>query len=585
MNILGISALYHDSAAALCVNSEIIAAAQEERFTRIKGDSSFPANSIKYCLSKMNGKLDAVAFYDNPILTLDRFLYNLKGNEQSDVILKKETYKVFGERLTICKTIREFLHNLEVNDDYKIYVCKHHISHAASAFYPSPFEKAAFLINDGVGEWATTTLGVGKQTKLTVLKELLYPDSLGLLYSTFTAFCGFKVNFGEYKLMGLAPYGSPKWVKQILENIVDLKDDGSFKLNPSYFKYREYQQMYSDEFAKLFGIAPRTPESKIDIAYMDIAASIQEVTNLIILKQARYLRDITNCKNLVLAGGCALNCVSNGLILKEGIFENVWIQPAANDSGGSIGAALYAYYELTKSIRIPSLFDSQKGSFLGPEFSNDEIYTSLLKHNANFKYYEDAVLYKEIASRIKDNKVIGLFHGRLEFGPRALGHRSIIANAFDDNMQKRVNLKIKFRESFRPFAPAVLTEDSLKYFNGVAHSPYMLLVTSINDDIKINNICTQSDDIIGQLQQKRSKIPAVTHVDYSARIQTVDFDRNPFLYNILQEYKQLTGESVILNTSFNVRGEPIVCTPDDAISCFYKTGMDVLVIGNYIVSK
>ena len=283
--------------------------------------------------------------------------------------------------------------------------------------------------------------------------------------------------------------------------------------------------------------------------------------------------------------GATLNCVSNGLILKEGIFENVWIQPAANDSGGSIGAALYAYYELTKSIRIPSLFDSQKGSFLGPEFSNDEIYTSLLKHNANFKYYEDAVLYKEIASRIKDNKVIGLFHGRLEFGPRALGHRSIIANAFDDNMQKRVNLKIKFRESFRPFAPAVLTEDSLKYFKGVAHSPYMLLVTSINDDIKINNICTQSDDIIGQLQQKRSKIPAVTHVDYSARIQTVDFDRNPFLYNILQEYKQLTGESVILNTSFNVRGEPIVCTPDDAISCFYKTGMDVLVIGNYIVSK
>lgn len=484
MNILGISALYHDSAAALCVNSEIIAAAQEERFTRIKGDSSFPANSIKYCLSKMNGQLDAVAFYDNPILTLDRFLHNLKGNEQSDVILKKEAYKVFGERLTICKTIREFLHNLEVNDDYKIYVCKHHISHAASAFYPSPFEKAAFLINDGVGEWATTTLGVGEQTKLTVLKELLYPDSLGLLYSAFTAFCGFKVNFGEYKLMGLAPYGSPKWVKQILENIVDLKDDGSFKLNPLYFKYREYQQMCSDEFAKLFGIAPRTPESKIDIAYMDIAASIQEVTNLIILKQARYLRNITNCKNLVLAGGCALNCVSNGLILKEGIFDNVWIQPAANDSGGSIGAALYAYYELTKSIRVPSLFDSQKGSFLGPEFSKDEIYTSLLKHNAIFKYYEDAVIYKEIASRIKDNKVIGLFHGRLEFGPRALGHRSIIANAFDNDMQKRVNLKIKFRESFRPFAPAVLTEDSLKYFKGVEHSPYMLLVTSINDDKK-----------------------------------------------------------------------------------------------------
>lgn len=397
MNILGISALYHDSAAALCVNSEIIAAAQEERFTRIKGDSSFPANSIKYCLSKMNGQLDAVAFYDNPILTLDRFLHNLKGNEQSDVILKKEAYKVFGERLTICKTIREFLHNLEVNDDYKIYVCKHHISHAASAFYPSPFEKAAFLINDGVGEWATTTLGVGEQTKLTVLKELLYPDSLGLLYSAFTAFCGFKVNFGEYKLMGLAPYGSPKWVKQILENIVDLKDDGSFKLNPLYFKYREYQQMCSDEFAKLFGIAPRTPESKIDIAYMDIAASIQEVTNLIILKQARYLRNITNCKNLVLAGGCALNCVSNGLILKEGIFDNVWIQPAANDSGGSIGAALYAYYELTKSIRVPSLFDSQKGSFLGPEFSKDEIYTSLLKHNAIFKYYEDAVIRKSLA--------------------------------------------------------------------------------------------------------------------------------------------------------------------------------------------
>lgn len=585
MNILGISALYHDSAATLCCNGKIIAAAQEERFTRIKGDCSFPINAIKYCLSQMRGSLDAVAYYDNPIITLDRYLHNLVNNNQRENILDTTFYRVFKEKLGVNNLIKDCLNNLGINSDYKIFVCKHHISHAASAFFPSPFKDAAILINDGVGEWSTTSLGVGMGTDIQILKEIRYPDSIGLLYSAFTSFCGFKVNSGEYKLMGLAPYGEPRWTKEIFNNLVELREDGSFKLNQDFFQYQQYEQMFSEKFSDLFKISPRIPESDIIKEYMDIAASIQEVVNVIILRQCKYLKKITNQENIVLAGGCALNCVANGIVAKEKIFSGIWIQPAANDSGGSLGAALYLYYYLSKKTRIPSPNDTQYGSFLGPEYSDKEILDLLLKKNAKFEYYDIADIPKIAAKYLNDNKVIGLFHGRMEFGPRALGHRSIIANATDDKMQKRVNMKIKFRESFRPFASAVLKEDVIEYFDGINESPYMLFVTTVKDSIRFVCHSDKSQNMISQLQKKRSIIPAVTHVDYSARVQTVNSERNPFLYQIIKEYKKLTNHSVILNTSFNVRGEPIVCTPQDAIACFYKTDMDILIIGKYIVKK
>lgn len=585
MIILGISALYHDSAAALIKDGEIIAAAQEERFTRIKGDSSIPVNSIKFCLDYLdNSNIDYIAYYDNPLLTLDRWICNMLNRD--DVELKeKELDKFFAERLWIHKRISEILSNVSISSSYKFVAVNHHMSHAASAFYPSPFKEAAILTIDGVGEWATSSLGIGRDNTISILKELRYPNSLGLLYSAFTSFCGFKVNFGEYKLMGLAPYGEPIWADAIMTNMVDIREDGSFALNLDYFSFIEGEGMYSDKFCELFNLSPREPESDISKAYADIAASIQKVTELIIVKMAQYLKSITNLENLVLAGGCALNCVANGVLQRKGVFEHLWIQPASNDAGGAIGAALSCYYYNTSSNRHVDGNDSQKGSFLGPEYTNGSIELLLKNSKIKYKYYNSKSLYQAIAKKINDNEVVGLFHGRMEFGPRALGHRSIIASAIPEDNQIRVNRKIKFRESFRPFAPAVLLEDVSQYFLYKEESPYMLLVSYVKPELRYEQKPIKHFSLNDIVKRKRSIVPSVTHIDYSARIQTVDNDRNPFFYNVLKEYKKISGLSVVLNTSFNVRGEPIVCTPEDALRCFFRTEIDSLVLGNYIIEK
>lgn len=586
MNILGISALYHDSAAALIINGEIVAAVQEERYTRKKGDSSLPVNSIKYCISLLNGeKLDYIAYYDNPFLTLDRWLNNML-NKKSIGLDNKEIEKVFSNRLWIHDNIKKIISDIGYNSLFKFVVCNHHISHASSAFYPSPFESAAILTIDGVGEWATSSLGIGHGSNISIIKELRYPNSLGLLYSAFTSFCGFKVNFGEYKLMGLAPYGQPIWADTIMGKMLKIKEDGSFALNLKYFSFIEGDCMYSDNFGKLFGVPPRKPESSILKVYADIAASIQKVTEIIIVRMAKYLRSITNQNNLVLAGGCALNCVANGVLQRTGIFDRIWIQPASNDSGGALGAALFTYYNKSGNARIINDKDSQSGSFLGPEYSDDYIKGLLNRSQINYRYYEGSEdINRIIAEKLKRNEVIGIFNGRMEFGPRALGHRSIIASALPEEAQIKVNRKIKFRESFRPFAPSVLIEDVSRYFLLSEDSPYMLLVSYVKPELCIEQHPTIDFSPSEIVKQKRSIIPAVTHVDYTARIQTVDVERNPFFYNIINEYKKLTGYGVLLNTSFNVRGEPIVCSPDDALRCFFKTEMDTLVLGNCIIDK
>lgn len=586
MTVLGISALYHDSAAALIINGEIVAAVQEERFTRKKGDSSLPVNSIRYCISLLKGeKLDYVAYYDNPFLTLDRWLNNML-NKKIIGLDNKEIEKVFSNRLWIHENIKNVLSDIGYNSFFKFVVCNHHVSHASSAFYPSPFESAAILTIDGVGEWSTSSLGIGHNNIISITKELRYPNSLGLLYSAFTSFCGFKVNSGEYKLMGLAPYGQPVWADTIIEKMLEIKEDGSFALNLKYFSFIEGDSMYSDNFSKLFGVPPRKPESDIVKAYADIAASIQKVIELIIVRMAKYLRTITNQNNLVLAGGCALNCVANGVLQRMGIFDRIWIQPASNDSGGALGAALFTYYNKSGNARVLNDSDSQKGSFLGPEYSEDYIKELLDRYQINYCYYEEETdLYQRIAEKLNRNEVIGIFYGRMEFGPRALGHRSIIASTLPEESQIKVNRKIKFRESFRPFAPSVLIEDVNKYFLLSEDSPYMLLVSYVKPELCLEQHPTSVFSPSEIVKQKRSIIPAVTHVDYTARIQTVDAERNPFFYNIISEYKKLTGYGVLLNTSFNVRGEPIVCSPDDALRCFFKTEMDTLVLGHYIIDK
>lgn len=591
MNILGISALYHDSAAALCHDGKIISAVQEERFTRLKNDSSFPSNAIKHCLTNLKGELDCVVYYDNPLLTLDRWLCNLAIISPDNKKMIDKTFdKIFAQKLWIHDLVKTFLKQQNINTEkLKIYVCKHHISHAASAFYPSPFESAAILTIDGVGEWTTTSLGVGQENNIKLIKELRYPDSLGLLYSAFTHFCGFKVNSGEYKLMGLAPYGKPLWKDKILAEMIDLKEDGSFKINQKYFSYMYGERMWNDAFESFFGVKSRLPDTHITQAIIDIAASIQAVLEVIIVKLAVHLKKITNEQNLVLAGGCALNCVANGLLLKEKIFENIWIQPAAGDAGGAIGAALYAHYALGNRRRKIDSNDSQQGSFLGPAYTRDEISDFLNKKKVTFlEYQKNEDLYYSIATHLSRNKVIGLFNGRMEFGPRALGHRSIIASSQDKEMQAKVNLKIKYRESFRPFAPAVRKENISQYFDIKAESPYMLLVAHVAHEIRhdVPKIeYSHSPNLLDIINQKRSTIPAVTHVDYSARIQTVDKERNPYLYNIIKAFEEQTGCGVVLNTSFNVRGEPIVCSLEDAYNCFMATEMDVLVLENFILLK
>ncbi len=593
MNILGISALYHDSAASLIVDGKVIAAAQEERFTRIKHDLRMPVNAIEYCLKEggiQNKDIDIAVFYDNPLYTLDRFIKNIAatGKDSKDVI-DRSFSSMFSSKLWIHKEINQILGE---NPKRKFLVCEHHISHAASAFYPSPYRKAVFITLDGVGEWATTTIGVGQDNRLVIKEELRFPHSIGLLYSAFTYFCGFKVNSGDYKFMGLAPYGEPIYEDIIREKLIDIKKDGSFCMNMEYFDYQYGRAMTNDRFADLFGGPRREPETIITKREMDIAASAQKVVEDIILRMVRHAKETygSGIDNLVLAGGVALNCVANGKIRNSKIFKNVWIQPAAGDAGGSLGCALYAAYQYAGIERKINLEDSQQGSYLGPEYSKQEVENYLDENNYPYHSYNGSLLYTKIAEELAVQNVIGLFHGRMEFGPRALGNRSIIADARSETMQVKLNKKIKYRESFRPFAPSVLREDVSKYFELDDDSPYMLLVENVCEDRR--NFCDLSEnlkkyhgDMLEIVKQKRSDIPAVTHVDYSARIQTVTEKTNPYYYSLIKEFKKLTGYGVIVNTSFNVRGEPIVCSLQDAYECFMRTDMDILVLEHCILYK
>lgn len=593
MIVLGISALYHDAAAALVIDGDIVAAVQEERFTRKKHDLALPVNAIDYCLKEANiGKeeVDIVAFYDNPIMTMDRFLQNIvAAGEDSKDIIERNFDSMFSKKIWIKNQV-DFI--LGENDKRKFLVCQHHMSHAASAFFPSPYKEAIIITLDGVGEWATTTIGIGKDKKIELCEEIRFPHSIGLLYSAFTYFCGFKVNSGDYKFMGLAPYGMPKYEDIIREKLIDIKEDGSFRLNLDYFDFQYGRTMTNDKFAELFGGPRREPESLITQREMDIAASAQKVVEDIILRLVRHAKDKYGCgiDNLVLAGGVALNCVANGKIKNEGIFENMWIQPAAGDAGGALGSALYASYMYADIERKVEAGDSQKGSYLGPEYSVAEIEKWLREREYPFHQYKGESIYDEIAEKLVEGKVIGLFQGRMEFGPRALGNRSIIADARSEEMQVKLNLKIKFRESFRPFAPSVLFEDANLYFEIDCESPYMLLVENVQESRSViskvqNELDKYEGNMLEIVKQKRSDIPAVTHVDYSARIQTVTKEKNEYYYRLIKAFKEKTGCGVIVNTSFNVRGEPIVCTPQEAYDCFMRTQMDVLVLENMILYK
>lgn len=593
MIVLGISALYHDAAAALVIDGDIVAAVQEERFTRKKHDLALPVNAIDYCLKEANiGKeeVDIVAFYDNPIMTMDRFLQNIvAAGEDSKDIIERNFDSMFSKKIWIKNQV-DFI--LGENDKRKFLVCQHHMSHAASAFFPSPYKEAIIITLDGVGEWATTTIGIGKDKKIELCEEIRFPHSIGLLYSAFTYFCGFKVNSGDYKFMGLAPYGIPKYEDIIREKLIDIKEDGSFRLNLDYFDFQYGRTMTNDKFAELFGGPRREPESLITQREMDIAASAQKVVEDIILRLVRHAKDKYGCgiDNLVLAGGVALNCVANGKIKNEGIFENMWIQPAAGDAGGALGSALYASYMYADIERKVEAGDSQKGSYLGPEYSVAEIEKWLREREYPFHQYKGESIYDEIAEKLVEGKVIGLFQGRMEFGPRALGNRSIIADARSEEMQVKLNLKIKFRESFRPFAPSVLFEDANLYFEIDCESPYMLLVENVQESRRViskvqNELDKYEGNMLEIVKQKRSDIPAVTHVDYSARIQTVTKEKNEYYYRLIKAFKEKTGCGVIVNTSFNVRGEPIVCTPQEAYDCFMRTQMDVLVLENMILYK
>jgi carbamoyltransferase len=586
VNILGISAFYHDSAACLVRDGEIIAAAQEERFTRKKHDANFPKHAVDYCLREGGigvNDLDLVAFYEKPFLKFDRILHSYLAYAPAG--LKSFLMAIplwIQERIWMKELIRR-----EVGCDCKILFPEHHESHAASAFFPSPFQEAAFLTIDGVGEWTTTSYGVGRGNRIQMLAEIRFPHSLGLLYSAFTYFTGFKVNSGEYKLMGLAPYGEPKYVDLILHELIDLKEDGSFRLNMKYFNYGVGLTMTNAAFNRLFGRPPRKPESKLTQSDMDLARSIQDLTDEIMLRMARHVRKETGQPNLCLAGGVALNCVANGLILRERIFDRIWIQPAAGDAGGALGAALFAWHQIADQKRAADgERDSQRGSYLGPNYSNDEIRVYLKAQDIPFTELTDAELPGKIADLIQTQKVIGWFYGRMEFGPRALGARSIIGDARSPEMQEVMNLKIKFRESFRPFAPSVLREKSSTWFEMEAESPYMLLVASVAKDRQREMTADENARFgLEKLLAIRSEIPAVTHVDYSARIQTVTEDHQPMFYRMIKRFDEKYGCPVIINTSFNVRGEPIVAAPEDAFTCFMRTNMDYLLLGNFLLEK
>jgi len=593
-SILGISAFYHDSAAALIVDGEIISAAQEERFSRKKHDSGYPFNAIEFVLNYSNLKLnevDHIVFYEKPFLKFERLL---------------ETYVAFAPKgfASFCMSMpiwlreklfqKNFLfeklkqHDKNFNDVNKIFFSEHHFSHAASAFYPSPFKDAVILTLDGVGEWATTTAASGDNNEIQIMKEINFPHSIGLLYSAFTYYTGFKVNSGEYKVMGLAPYGEPKYKDIILKELVDLKEDGSFKLNMKYFNYATGLTMTNNNFSKLFGHEERNPDRDIlKQFHMDIAASVQSATEEIILKLTKFLSKETKSKNLCLAGGVALNCVANGKILKNNIFENIWIQPAAGDAGGSLGAALaFWYQELGNKRETPKGTDQMKGSYLGPSYNNNEIEIILKTLNAVYKKEDEESLVYKIAHELKNEKVIGWFQNRMEFGPRALGARSILADPRSEKMQKELNLKVKFRESFRPFAPSVLREDLNNWFELNVDSPYMSLVSDVKKNIRIP-IKENEKKLFGidKLNIKRSSVPAVTHVDYSARIQTVHKETNSRYYKLIKKFKEITNCPILVNTSFNIRGEPIVCSIEDAFKCFMGTNLDILVCENFILYK
>jgi len=593
LNILGISAFYHDSAATLVIDGKIIAAAQEERFTRKKHDPAFPIEAIRYCLETASLTLDdvdSIVFYEKPLLKFERLIETYVGFAPKGFLSFKKAIPAWvKEKLFLPQIMRK--HLKKIPGDYKkpFVYSSHHESHAASAFFPSPYEEAAIVTVDGVGEWTTTSIAIGKKNKIRTIFEQKFPHSLGLLYSAFTYYCGFRVNSGEYKLMGLAPYGQPKYSKLIEDNLIKINDDGSFWMNMYYFNYCQGLTMTNKHFHDLFGALPRKPESDIDEFYMDIAASIQKVTQKIMIRIAEYAHQITGLDSLCLAGGVALNCVSNGKILRKGKFRNIWIQPAAGDAGGALGAALLAWYQLLGHPRNPNQPDDQSGSFLGPQFSNEAVKNILDSKGMNFRVVDtDTLLCKEVSKLLASGKVIGWFQGRMEFGPRALGARSILGDARSLEMQKTMNLKIKFRESFRPFAPSVLKEKAHKNFQFLQgkQSPYMLIVADINDDLKEG----KPEELIkakgfDKLNIERSKLQAITHVDYSARIQTVDKERNSLYHKLIQEFDSLTGCPVIINTSFNVRGEPIVCTPEEALNVFLYTNMDVLVLGRVILLK
>ena len=591
--ILGISAFYHDSAASILIDGKINAAAQEERFTRKKHDSGYPFNAIEFVLKFSNTKLsevDAVVFFEKPFLKFERLLETYVAMAPKGFIQFTKAMPVWlREKLFQKNMLLQLLksHDNNFNNSKKIFFSEHHLSHAASAFYPSPFNKAIVLTADGVGEWATTTVAIGDGKNLNIKKEIHFPHSLGLLYSAFTYYTGFKVNSGEYKLMGLAPYGKPKYTDLIKKELIDIKEDGSFKLNQKYFNYTTGLTMTNKKFHDLFGKNPRnSKKEELTEFHMDIASSIQEVTEEVILKICKSLKAEYKIPNLCLAGGVALNCVANGKIYKEKIFENIWIQPAAGDAGGSIGAAL-AYWHIELSNQRQNLkTDQMNGSYLGPEFSNEEIKKKLNKLGAKFHFLNDNELIVKTATDLSEGKGVGWFQGRMEFGPRALGSRSIIADPRSETMQKNLNLKVKYRESFRPFAPSVLKEDVSDWFEFDKDSQYMLIVSNIKKE-KQKKMSDAEKKLFGieKLNVKRSDIPAVTHVDYSARIQTVHKETNKKYYNLIKMFKEKTGCPVIVNTSFNVRGEPIVNSPEDAFNCFMGTELDKLVIGNFYLDK
>ena len=590
--VLGISAYYHDSAAALIIDGEIIAAAQEERFTRTKHDSSFPRFAIKFCLTQADisfSEIDYLAFYDKPFLKFERLL-------ETYIAFAPKGFSSFRKAIPIWLREKLFMKDMLLREIRKMYkdfeekklmFSEHHLSHSASAFFPSTFQDAVILTVDGVGEWATASVSIGHENSIEIIKEIHFPHSLGLLYSAVTYYLGFKVNSGEYKVMGLAPYGRPKYKETIMQNLIDVKEDGSFRLNQKYFNYASGLTMTNEKFSELFGKPVRVPESnKLTQFHMDMAASIQAVTEEVMLKIVSSLSEEFNQKNLCLAGGVALNCVANGKIQRSGYFENIWVQPAAGDAGGAVGAALALEFIELKSKRVVRKYDGMKGCYLGPSFTDKQVETILTEIGAKFKKLETKKLLKYIAKKIADDNVVGWFQGQMEFGPRALGNRSILANPLSQETQKNLNLKIKFRESFRPFAPSILADKVSDWFDTNKPSPYMLLVNYLKKEK-----CVEIDEIeknlrgIKSLKVVRSEVPAITHVDYSARIQTVDNKTNQIFYGLISEFYKLTDCPILVNTSFNVRGEPIVCDPKDAFNCFMGTNMDILVVGNFVLEK